>query len=108
VEFFRDMVTLGLGQTNCASFSVCRVMQRRWIIDSIEYHSNTGEGMLPLDGDVVLYFAPATANGETPLDDFEAFIVPKGTMVTIRAGVWHFGAFTYYSCRSLAFWSVYL
>lgn len=93
-EFYRDMVQLGLGQTNIASFSVCRVMERPWVINCIEYHNNTGEGMLPLDGDVVLYFAPATPNGIIPLDSFDAFLVPKGTLVTIRPGVWHCGAFT--------------
>jgi ureidoglycolate lyase len=93
VEFYRDLATLELGQTHTASFSVCRVSKRSMVIDNIEYHNYTGEGMLPLDGDVILYFAPATPEGIIPYDSFEAFRVPKGTMITIRPGVWHCGAF---------------
>ena len=94
VEFYYDMVAADFGQATTVSFSVCRVQKRPLVIDGIEYHDHTGEGMLPLDGDVILYFAPATAGGDVPYDRFEAFLVPKGTLITIRPGVWHCGAFT--------------
>ena len=91
--FYRDMVMLGLGPANEAAFSVCRVTKSADVVTNIEYHKYTGEGILPLDGDVNLVFAPATANGDVPFDRLEVFRAPKGTFVAIRPGVWHCGAF---------------
>lgn len=98
-EFFRDMVRFSGVPDKTTTFSVSRVCKRPWLIDCIEYHTDTGEGMLPIDGDTVMYFAPATGNGDIPLDRFEAFLVPKGTVVSIYPGVWHCGAFPYNSDR---------
>lgn len=89
VEFFRDMLQLSFGQSKTGSFSTCRVLKRPLIIDNIEFHTFAGEGVLPLDGDILLSVAPATANGDVPDDRIEVFKVPKGTMVTIYPGVWH-------------------
>jgi len=92
-EFFRDIVLLNLGQSGPVGLSTCRVLKRPLVITAIEYHDHTGEGMLPLDGDVILYFAPASPKAAMPLDEFEAFRVPMGTAVTIKPGVWHCGPF---------------
>lgn len=91
IEFFRDMVQLELGQ-GAPSFSVCRVEPRPLLIDITEYHSHTGEGILPLDADVLLHFATATGNGVVP-EAFRVFRVPCGTFVAIRPGVWHHAPF---------------
>jgi ureidoglycolate lyase len=93
VEFFRDLVLLNLGQNTEASFSTCRVSKRPLIVNELEYHSYCQEGNLPLDGDVLIGLAPATANGDLPWDRIEAFRVPQGTLVTLRPGVWHCGPF---------------
>jgi ureidoglycolate lyase len=45
--------------------------------------------------DVLLAMAPATTNGDRPWDRVEVFSVPKGTMVTLKAGVWHCGPYAY-------------
>lgn len=95
VEFFRDMIQLSFGQSNTGSFSVCRVMKRPLKIDNIEFHTFAGEGVLPLDGDVLLCVAPATVNGDVPDDRIEVFKVPEGTIVTIYPGVWHSAPFAY-------------
>lgn len=95
VEFYRDMLQLSFGQSNTGSFSICRVLERPLIVDTIEFHTLAGEGTLPLDGDILLSVAPATANGDVPDDRMEVFHVPKGTMVTIYPGVWHSAPFTY-------------
>lgn len=95
VEFYRDMLQLSFGQSNTGSFSICRVLKRPLIIDNIEFHTFAGEGVLPLDGDILLSVAPATASGDVPDDRIEVFKVPKGTMVTIYPGVWHSAPFTY-------------
>ncbi len=94
VEFFRDMAPLDLGINTKASFSVCRVLKRPPVVDMTEYHDGCGEGILPLDADVLIHVAPATPKGEIPLDRIEAFHVPKGTFVSLKAGVWHHAPFT--------------
>lgn len=92
IKFYRDMIGLDLGGAAKASFSICQVEQRPFVIDKTEYHSSTGEGILPLDADVVIHVGPAT-NGAVPLDEMEAFRVPRGTMAVLRPGVWHHAAF---------------
>jgi ureidoglycolate lyase len=90
IEFFRDMVQQDLGGTAVASFSTCRVEPREKVIDVTECHSSTGEGILPLDGDVLIHVAPACpTDAGVPLDEVVVFRVPRGTMVVLRPGVWH-------------------
>ena len=93
IEFFRDMTLVNLGRHTQVSCSVCRVEPRPPVIDVSEFHNYCGEGMLPLDGDVLIHVAPATANSEIPLDQVEVFRVPQGTFVSIHPGVWHHAPF---------------
>lgn len=95
VEFFRDMIQQELGSENIVSFSLCRIKSRPRIIDSSEYHDYCSETIIPLDGDILMHVAPAVGEAELPLDKVEVFRIPKGTMVTVRPGVWHQAAFTY-------------
>ncbi len=94
VEFYKDMAVLNLGNSSTASFSTCRILKRDNIVEELEFHNHTGEGMLPLDGDILLTFAPPTAVGEIPADSVEVFYVPQGTAVVIKPGVWHCAAFS--------------
>lgn len=93
IEFYRDMVQLDLGSRTIASFSVCRLLKRPPVVDVTEFHSGCGEGILPLDGDVLIHVGPATPTGEVPLDRIEIFQVPKGTFVSLHPGVWHHAPF---------------
>ena len=93
-KFFRDMVLVDLGTSTQASLSSCRIFKRPFIVDVTEYHSFCSEGILPLDGDILIHVGPASPPVEIPLDKFEAYLVPKGTMVVIRPGVWHHAPFT--------------
>lgn len=92
-EFYRDALQVTLGVQGEASFSVGRVSPRPWVADVLEYHDGTGEGMMPLDGDVVLCFAPASLGDDPPVEKMQAFRIPQGTMVAIRPGVWHCAAY---------------
>ncbi len=95
IEFYRDMVQLDLGGAGIASFSICRVEPRDCVIDVTEFHTATGEGILPLDNDVLIHVAPATPIDDgPPLDKFRVFSVPKGTLVVLRPGVWHHAPIT--------------
>jgi ureidoglycolate lyase len=94
IEFYRDMVQMDLGGAAIASFSVCRVEKRELVIDETEYHNRTGEGILPLDNDILCHVAPATPPGcPAPVDKIRVFRVPKGTVVVLRPGVWHHAPF---------------
>ena len=95
VEFYRDMVQQDLGGASIASFSTCRVEPREMVIDVTEYHSAAGEGILPLDNDVLIHVAPASPPGaDVPLEEIEVFRIPRGTMVVLRPGVWHHAPLT--------------
>lgn len=60
----------------------------RMIVRAVEYHTRTSEIILPLNDDIVLHVAPAT-NGVPAPEETHAFLVPKGTMVQLKPGVWH-------------------
>ena len=93
VEFYRDMLQLNLGGHSIVSLSICRVEKRPEIINITEFHSSTGEGILPLDSDILIHVGPASKKDPIPLDKFRVFSVPKGTLVVIKPGVWHHAPF---------------
>ncbi len=93
VEFFRDLLQSGLGLDTTVSFGLCRVSRRPPVIDVSEYHDAACEALLPLDGDVLVHVAPAGPGGKFPAAEAEVFLVPRGTMVVLRPGVWHHGPF---------------
>jgi ureidoglycolate lyase len=89
IEYYRDITSVKMNSQNSVSCSVCRVTKRLEVIDTLEYHSYCEEGILPLDSDVYIHVAPATPINDIPVDRIEIFRVPKGTIVTLKAGVWH-------------------
>ena len=91
--FHPDMAIMTLGQANEAAFSVTQVQKKENIIDAMECHNHTGEGILPLDGDVLVHVAQPSRTDKVPLDQIEVFRVPKGTLLTLRPGVWHCAPF---------------
>ena len=93
IEFYRDMIQLDLGLATKASFSIVRVEKRPEVIDATEYHNSCGEFLLPLDNDILIHLAPATANDVIPYNKIKLFHVPKGTCVVLRTGVWHCAPF---------------
>jgi ureidoglycolate lyase len=95
VEFFRDMLQLNLGAgQSIASLSTCRLEPRERVIAFSEYHSSTGEVILPLDGDILIHVAPATGpQAGVPVDEIRVFRVPQGTALSLHPGVWHWAPF---------------
>ena len=60
----------------------------KMIITQQEYHTTTWEMILPLNDDMILHVAPASAG--TPVTEYaKAFIVPKNTLVKINSAIWH-------------------
>ena len=60
----------------------------KMIITAVEYHTTTWEMILPLNDDMILHVAPASAGVLVP-DETKAFLVPAGTLVKINAAIWH-------------------
>ncbi len=90
VVFRPDMIQLPLAGSTTASFSLCRVEPRDLVITGGEYHNSASEGILPLDEDILIHVAPPTnPRLGIPVDQFEVFRVPVGTMVVLRPGTWH-------------------
>ncbi len=90
-----DQINLDMGRPyQNVSFSMLRVMPSKEIIAPMsECHDWTGQGILPLDGDVVIYVGRPTA-GDCPVEKMQVFYVPKYTLITIKPGVWHFTPYT--------------
>lgn len=100
VEFYRDMEQVAFPSGANPSLSITKAMSRPHVIEKCEYHNFTGEGLLPLDGDVLIHLAPASRGPNVPLDRIEVFRVPKGTFVSLRPGVWHHAPFPH-QCASV-------
>lgn len=87
-KFFADLITLDFASTTPASISVCRVKkQEKNIVSFLEAHQYTCEGLLPLDGDVVIFVG--IPEKKFTVDSLEAFIVPKGTFVKLNPLIVH-------------------
>ena len=91
IEFYRDMLIQTFESFGTISYSTCVVNPRPFIITVTEIHYKTGEAMLPLNGDVIMHFGPASKEPE--YDKFRAFYVPAGTLIISRPGVWHHGPY---------------
>ncbi len=96
VEFYRDMAQQFIGTSNTVSYSACVVQAKKeWIIENAEYHNNTCEAIMCLEGDYLMHVAPACPEDEEPWDNLEVFLIPKGTLIVTRPGVWHQAGFPY-------------
>lgn len=90
MTFYADLAVLELGCAHAAAFSTtCVTDALPPVILALEQHTHCGEGILALDADMLVYFAPANAAYPAVLEQVEAFRVPKGVLLVIRPGVWH-------------------
>lgn len=85
-KFYPDRLT-GTSVGTIA-FSPITVKKDDRIIKAQEYHTTTWEGIIPLDDDMIIHVAPASAKVPVP-ELAEAFIVPKGCMVKLNTAIWH-------------------
>lgn len=87
-NFFADLVYLDFAATTQASVSVCHVKKKdKNVVSFLEAHQFTCEGLLPLDGDIMLFVG--TPSKIFTVDNLEAFIVPKGTFVKLNPYIVH-------------------
>ena len=86
-RFFPDRLTAD--SNHRLGFSPILVKKpERMVITQQEYHTTTWEMIMPLNDDMIIHCAPASAG--TPVTEHaKAFIVPKNTLVKINAAIWH-------------------
>ena len=60
----------------------------KMVITQQEYHTTTWEMILPLNDDMILHVAPASAGTPVP-EHVKAFLVPKHTLVKMNTAIWH-------------------
>ena len=90
--FYPDQVELNVQGGRPVTFSPLTVKKpERMIVSQAEYHNYTGEGVFVIDDDAIIHVAPPSNHVIVP-EKTEAFIVPKGTLVKLNAGVWHLAA----------------
>lgn len=86
-KFFPDRITADSNHRVGYSPIVVKKPEKM-IITQQEYHTTTWEMILPLDDDMILHCAPASA-GAVATDHVKAFVVPKNTLVKMNAAIWH-------------------
>ena len=86
--FHRDIALAPMASSAPIAFGSLRVGRRGMVIKDVEYHTFASEVMMPFDCDMVMYVGPANS-GEPEPQKLEAFVIPKGTLLVFRAGMWH-------------------
>lgn len=86
-RFFPDRMTESY--VSRAAFSPILVKKPEVMtVTQAEYHTRTPEMILPLNDDMIIHVAPASAG--TPVPELtRAFVVPRGTLVKINTAIWH-------------------
>ena len=89
---YRDRIAGNFDPTSLVAFLTNEVYPReKDLIEKTENHWNTSEVNMPMDGDVILAVCPAKRI--VNFNEFRAFRIPKGTMIRLKAGVYHTGPF---------------
>ena len=86
-QFFPDRLTAD--SVHRVGYSPILVKKpEKMVITQQEYHTTTWEMIMPLNDDMILHVAPASAG--TPVTEYaQAFLVPKHTLVKMNAAIWH-------------------
>ena len=86
-QFFPDRLTAD--SDHRVGYSPILVKKpEKMVITQQEYHTTTWEMILPMDDDMILHVAPASAG--TPVTHLaKAFFVPKHTLVKMNAAIRH-------------------
>lgn len=91
-DFYRDQIVMHVsGEHNMAFSPMIMHKADHMLVQKVEYHNSTCEGIVSMDDDIVIHVAPASPDPVPQLT--EAFLVPKGTMVRLNLGTWHCGGY---------------
>ena len=85
--FYRDSARYFSNYQLPLGFSPLIVKAHGYKVDALEYHSCCCEGIMPVNDDAILHVTPAGSAPDTSAT--KAFLVPKGTIVSLYPGVYH-------------------
>lgn len=87
-SFYRDSSRYFSDFSLPLGFSPLVVKNHGLTVTGAEYHNRSCEAIMPVTDDAILHVSPANG-GEYDVEQTCAFLVPKGTIVTLFLGVWH-------------------
>ena len=85
--FYPDRVTASQG-ANVGYSPIIVKKPDEMVITQLEYHTTTSEMILPLNDDMIIHVSEPSA-GKPITNLTKAFIVPKNTLIKLKACVWH-------------------
>ena len=88
--FYADLLTLEFDRSkNPPAVCMCHIRKtEKNIVDFLEYHQTTCEGLFPFDDDIII-FVGVPKKGTLSVENLEAFLVPKGTFVKLNPLIIH-------------------
>lgn len=86
-RFFPDRMTASAFH-NVGYSPILVKKPEKMLITAVEYHTTTWEMILPMNDDMIIHVAPASAGTPVP-DETRAFLVPAHTLIKMNAGIWH-------------------
>lgn len=86
--FYRDASRYFCDFSLPIGFSPITVVEHGLEVDAAEYHNRSCEAIMPVTGDAIVHVSPANG-GVYDVNQTKAFLVPKGTIITLYPGVWH-------------------
>ena len=86
-QFFPDRMVADC-QHHVGYSSILVKKPEKMIVTQQEYHTTTWEMIMPMNDDMIVHVAPASAGA--PVGHLsKAFLVPKHTLLKINAAIWH-------------------
>lgn len=85
--FYPDLMTLNFSAETLTSVNISKIRKRENKAAVLEYHNRTCEGLLPLDGDCLIFVGQACRGFNSEV--LEAFRIPCGTFVKLNPGTIH-------------------
>ena len=86
-DFYRDQAKFYAESGLPVGLSPLVVRNHGYVVDAVEWHNHTCEAMMPVSGDAVMHVS--LASGGYDVGQTKAFIVPKGTIITLFPAVYH-------------------
>ena len=86
-DFYRDQAKFYTDSLLPVGLSPLPVRRHGYVIDAVEWHNHTCEGMMPVNDDAVMHVS--LAGGSYDVHTTKAFIVPQGTLITLFPAVYH-------------------
>ena len=76
-DFYRDQAKFYSDSLLPVGLSPLTVRNHGYVVEGVEWHNHTCEGMMPVNDDAVMHVS--LASGDYDVSQTRAFIIPKGT-----------------------------